>query len=267
MRTSVIPLSAVAVGFALAVTGCTGGTTPAPSGSASSAPSAPAASAAATPTPSPTTAAPVVEKPVECETLDLTAATVAGGDLGPCIQAVLVRYDTGTIKIAGDELAGTVVYHYDPTFEFRGDIETGAGPASISFVDGVMMLDEGDGPVIADVDAADPGEQSAGSTAEVYRVFSDPGFMGDLIGAADTWKVSPTPEEVETADGSVEAYRLDSAAAYSWYDIPVDSYTLWITAEGRPVATESTTGFLGRTATLTQQLSGLGEPVTISPLS
>lgn len=267
MRTSVLPLPVAAVALTLALAGCTGQTTPAPPASSASGAAAPSPTATE-PAPSPTTAAPAVDTPPECETLDLSAGTVAGADLGPCIQATLVRYDSGTLTIDGDELAGTVVYHYDPAFEFRGDLETGAGPAAISFVGGVMLLDEGDGPVVADVGASDAGSQAAGSTAEVYRVFSDPGFMGDLIGAGESWSVSDAPEKVETPDGgSVDAYRLESGAAYSWYDIPIDSYTLWLTADGRPVAAESTTGFLGRTATVTQHLTGLGEPVTITPLS
>lgn len=268
MRLSTPALLAATAAAAVLLAGCSADATPDPSASATAdagAPATPSASAATSP--SATAEPPVVETPVECETVDLAAGTIAGTDLGPCLQAILVRYDSGTLTISGDELAGTVAYHYDPLFEFRGDFETGAGPASLSFVDGEMLLDAGDGPVIADVGASDPAEQEAGSTAEAYRVFSDPGFMGDLIGAGDTWSVSAAPEEVETPDGSVEAYRLDSAAAYTWYDIPIDAYTLWLTEDLRPVAATSTTGFLGRSATLTQQLSGLGEPVTITPLS
>lgn len=266
MRTPALPLLAATAVLALA--GCSDAETPAPSTSPTASASASAAPpASASPTPDATAGAPVVETPVECETLDLASGTVAGSDLGPCLQAVLVRYDTGTLTISGDELAGEVSYHYDPMFEFRGDLETGGGPVAISFVDGDMLIDEGDGPVVADPDSADPTEQAAGTAAEAYRVFSDPGFLGDLIGGGDTWSVSAAPEPVETPDGSVEAYRLESTAAYDWYGIPIDAYTLWLTEDFRPVAAESTTGFLGRTATLTQQLSGLGEPVTISPLS
>ncbi|MFI8633725.1 hypothetical protein ACIGEP_14145 [Microbacterium sp. NPDC077663] len=268
MRTPALPVLAASAVLVLALAGCSGDPAPEPSvrpSGAASAPGDPSASAA--PAPTPATAAPAVETPVECESVDLSSGTVAGSDLGPCIQAVLVRYDSGTLTISGDELAGTVVYHYDPMFEFRGDLETGAGPASISFVDGVMLLDDGNGPVVADVDASEPAQQEAGATAEIYRVLADPGFIGDLIGGSDSWRVSAAPESVETPDGAVDAYRIESTAAYSWYDIPVDAYTLWLTEDYRPVAAESTTGFLGRTATLTQQLSGLGEPVSITPLS
>jgi hypothetical protein len=267
VRTPALPLLAASAAVVLALTGCSADPAPQPSSSPSGTASAAAPSGSAAPTATATSAAPVVETPVECETVDLTAGTVAGSDLGSCIQAVLVRYDSGTLTISGDELAGTVAYHYDPTFEFRGDLETGAGPASISFVDGVMLLDDGNGPVTADVDAADPAEQEAGATAEIYRVFSDPGFIGDLIGGSDGWSISDAPEAVETPDGPVDAYRIENTAPYRWYDIPIDAYTLWLTEDYRPVAAESTTGFLGRTATLTQQLSGLGEPVSITPLS
>jgi len=267
VRTSALPMSVAAIALILALAGCTGQTEPAPA--ASSAIGVPVPSTTETePAPSPTAADPSVDTAPECETLDLSAGTAAGSDLGPCIQATLARDDTGSLTIDGDELAGTVVYRYDPAFEFRGDLETGGGPVAISFVDGVMMLDDGDGPVVADVDASDTASQAAGSTAEVYRIFADPGFIGDLVGAGESWTVSDAPEEVETADGgSVEAYRIESPAAYSWYDIPIDSYTLWMTADGRPVATESTTDLLGRTSTLTQRLTGFGEPVTVSPLS
>lgn len=265
MRTSALPSSVAAVALSLALAGCTGTTAPAPD--ASSAPGTPTPTTTTQP-PSPSATDASADTPPECETLDLTAGTLAGSDLGPCIQATLMRDDTGTLTVEGDELAGTVVYHYDPAFEFRGDLETGGGPVSISFVGGVMMLDEGDGPVVADVGASEPASRAAGSTAEAYRVFADPGFIGDLVGAGESWTVSDAPEEVEAADGgSVEAYRIQSPAAYSWYDIPIDSYTLWMTADGLPVATESTSDLLGRTATLTQRLTGFGEPVTVTPLS
>lgn len=267
MRTSALPLSAAAVTLVLGLAGCAGGATSELNAAPSSAPPAPTESGSAAATPAPTTDAPEVQTPVECEPLDLTAGTVAGSDLGPCLRAVVVRDETGTVTISGDELAGTVDYRYTPTLEFRGDLETGAGPASISVVDGVTLVDEGDGPIVADLDAADPGQKEAGSTADAYRVYCDPGFIGDLVEAGKTWKVSAARQQVETPDGSVEAYRVDSEAPYSWFGIPVESYTVWVTAEGRPVATESTTAFLGRSATLSQKLSRVGEPVTISPLS
>lgn len=267
MRSPALPLAPVLLAAAIALTGCTDGTDPVDE------PSAAASAPSATPTTQATTPAPVaseaaVETPVECETLDLASGTVAGAELGPCVQAMLVRYDSGILTLSGDEIAGEISYHYDPTFEFRGDLETGGGPAEISFVDGVMLLDEGDGPVAADVDGASPEEQAAGATAEAYRVFADPGFIGDLIGEGESWTVSGAPEPVELPGGeTVEAYRIDAAAPYTWFDIPIDAYTLWLTADARPVAAESTTAFLGRSATVTQQLSQLGEPVTILPLS
>jgi hypothetical protein len=267
VRSPVLPSTVVLLAAAVALSGCTVGADPVddPSDAASSPAAAPATP---TPTPTPVATETAIETPAECETLDLAAGTVAGAELGPCVQAMLVRYDSGILTLAGDEIAGKVAYHYDPMFEFRGDLETGAGPAAISFVDGVMLLDEGDGPVVADVDGATPEEQSAGTTAEAYRVFSDPGFIGDLIGEGESWTVSSAPESVDLPGGeAIDAYRIDAAAPYAWFDIPIDAYTLWLTADARPVAAESTTAFLGRTATVTQQLSQLGEPVTILPLS
>lgn len=241
--------------------------TPAPAPTETPASSEPSAEpTAAAPTPEPTSES--AEAPAECEPVALAAgAVVEGADLGPCLQAIVVGHESGTLTLTGDELAGQVVYRYAPTFDFRADLETGDGPLALSFVDDVMMLDTGEGPVVGDRESSDPDEQMAGTTGELYRVFADPGFISDLIREGATWTVADAAEELALDDGTtVEAWRIDSDAPYSWFDIPVEAYAVWVTEEWAPVRAESTTGFLGRTTTITQQFSGLGDAVTITPL-
>lgn len=262
------PLAAAALAVAALLAGCSAEPAPAPTASASE----PSATAPAAPssTPAPTASAPAeAVVPEECEAIPFApGGSLTGTELGPCLQAVVARHDTGTLTLSGAELAGTVSYHYDPMFEFRGDLETGDGPVSVSFVDGELLLDTGDGPVVGNVESTVPEEQMAGATGELYRVFSDPGFMGDLIGASESWSVSATTESVSLPDGTAPAaYRIDSAEPFAWYDIPIDAYSVWVTEEWMPVAAESTSAFLGRTTTITQQFTGLGEPVRIEPLS
>lgn len=242
------------------------GNAPVASPTATDAAPAPTATATAVPAPDDTSEAGGV--PVECETVDLTpGGTVAGEELGPCLQAALVQADTGTVTLSGAELGGTVQYRHSPAFAFAGELETGDGAVEMSFIDDVMTLDAGDGPIIADPESADPDEQLAGITGELYRVFSDPAFIAELIAAGDTWRIGSEPEEVTPAGGEpVTATRIESAAPFSWYDIPIEDYTVLVAEDFTPVTATSTTGFLGRSASMTQEFTGIGGPVSIEPV-
>lgn len=258
-------IAAITAMAALALTGCTPAAEPEPTVSTSPS-AAPTQEPTSSPTPEATGEAETAIEACEPISLDL-GAELAGADLGACLQASVAALDTGVVELLSPELAGHVEYRYDPSFAFAAELETGDGAVAMSYVDGVMLLDDGTGPVVGDLESEDEAEQMAGMTGELYRVFADPGFVGDLIREGELLNVASTLESVELADGtSVPAYRIDSAAAYTWYDIPVDALTVWVTEDWTPVAAESTTAFLGRTSTIRQEFSGLGEPVTIRPL-
>ncbi|MFS0866685.1 hypothetical protein AB3M83_05030 [Microbacterium sp. 179-B 1A2 NHS] len=263
--TAGIPAAALTAVALLALAGCTGTAEPAPAASDTTVASPSPTQTGAAPTPTATAADDV---PVECESLTVPpGGTVSGEDLGPCLQAALVLADTGTLTLSGDELGGTVQYRHRPDFAFSGELETGDGAVAMSFVDGVMMLDSGDGPVVGDPESDDPDEQLAGVTGELYRVFSDPGFIADFIAAGETWEIGSETEELSPAGGdAVTAVRARSTAPFSWYDIPIDSYTVFFAEDFTPVSASSTTGFLGHTSSITQDFSGVGEPVSIEPI-
>lgn len=239
----------------VALTGCTPGptstTAPSPTVIGTEAPEpAPSTTEGAAPTPADT--------PVECEGIRVgEGSSIDGASLGPCLQASIERHGSGVLTVSGDELGGRIEYHYEPAFEFRGELETGDGPVSISFVDDVIMVDSGTGPIVGDASSDDAEAQMAGVAGELYRVFSDPGFIDDLIRESENWTV--------THDG--ESWRADSNAPFSWYGIPVAAYSAWFSDGWDPIAAESTSDFLGHTATIRQDFSALGEPVDIAPLA
>ncbi|WP_405373558.1 MULTISPECIES: hypothetical protein [unclassified Microbacterium] len=260
--------AAAVAAFTLTACGPASSPSPGATGPASAAPTPSAAAPAETSTPDPEPTAAAREVPPECESIDVElGGTLYGGDLGSCLQAAIAGYDTGMLTLTGPELAGEATYHYDPQFEFRANLETGDGPVEMSFVDGVMMLDDGSGPVVGDPESDDPDTRLAGVAGELYRVFSDPGFIGDLIDASESWNVADATDEVQLRSGeTVTAYRVESSAPFRWFDIPVDSYAVQFTADWQPVSAASTSDFFGTSSTITQEFSRLGEPVSIEPL-
>lgn len=194
--------------------------------------------------------------------------TVGGTDLGACVQEALSSYGTGKERVSGDGLGGEVQFRYVPDFEFQGDLETGDGPIQLTFIDGTMWVDSGDGPVRGDIDSTDSGEQMAGLAGELYRVFSDPTFAGDLIASSAEWTVTPQLVTRELPSGDVvEAYELTSAAAFDWHELPIDEYVVWFTEDWTPVAAQSTATLFGFSDTTLQEFYDLGEPVDITPVA
>lgn len=234
----------------------------APSSTPTAATATPTASTTPTPEPAGWTA------PEECTSLDVTAgATVDGETLGACLQKGLAAYGSGSETISGEELGGEVRFRYTPDFEFQGELETGDGPVKITFLDGTMWVDHGEGAVKGDLESADPDEQMAGIAGELYRVLSDPTFAGDLVAASPEWTVAAATESITLINGeTVEAHRMRSAAPFSWYDLPVQEYVVWLAPDWTPVGSQATASFFGTASTVTQHYYDLGEPVEITPV-
>lgn len=260
-KTAGFALTALA---ALLLAGCSATPAPSESDTPAAAPTASASpTASATPTPEPA----AWSAPEECTAIDVSpGATVTGDELGACIQTALSSFGTGKETISGAELGGEIRFQYTPEFEFQGSLETGDGPIEITFLDGIMWIDSGDGPVKGDPESTDPDEQMAGITGELYRVFSDPSFAGDLIAASPSWTVASAPDSITLANGdTVSATRITSDAPFSWYDLPVQSYVVWFADDWTPVGSEGTASFFGASSTITQHYYDLGEPVEITP--
>lgn len=261
-KTAGIALTALAV---LLLAGCSGAPAASESETPTAAPTVDAApTATATPTPEPAgwTA------PAECTAMDTSpGASVTGAELGACLQKALSSFGTGRETITGAELGGEIRFRYTPDFEFQGSLETGDGPVEITFLDSTMWIDSGNGPIKGDPESSDPDEQMAGITGELYRVFSDPSFAGDLIAASPTWTVASARESITLANGeTVSATRITSDAPFSWYDLPVQKYVVWFADDWTPVGSEGTASFFGASSTITQHYYDLGEPVEITPV-
>lgn len=243
---------------AAALTGCAG--TPSPT-------DAPATSEPAEPAPAPADeAAPASARavPDACAALPLTpGAALDGAALGSCVAVALSSYGSGRMEMATDS-TGVIEFTYDPDYSFQGEFSGPSGDMALVFTDGVMWMDSGNGPVRGDVSSDDLEAQMVGVTGELYRAYSDLQETAKLVQAQPDWTVAEATEQIATPDGAtVEAYRITSAGAFTWNEIPVDEFVLWFADEWVPVATEATVAAYGMTSTQSQRFFDLGAPITI----
>lgn len=205
--------------------------------------------------------------PDSCAALDLSpGAQLEGTALGECVSEALSGYGTGKMRLTADTY-GDIEFSYTPEYNFQGKLQGTDGPISIVFLDGEMWLDSGSGPVRGDLDSADPEEQLAGAAAELYRFYSDLEQTAQLIQSQPVWNVAQAQDAISLPNGdSVQSYRITSAGAFTWNEMPVSEFILWFGEDWVPVGDQATMSFLGTSATHTQHFYDLGEPVTIEPL-
>lgn len=202
--------------------------------------------------------------PAECAALTLAPrATLEGAGLGECVSRALSSFGSGVLALEGDP-SGEVDFTYDPDYSFHGDVMGFDGPISLTFLNGTMWVDSGNGPVKGDLDSEDPEEMMAGMAAVLYRMYSDIEQTASLVAAQPVWRVQENREPVTLPDGSVvDAYRIVSDAPFVWNEFPVSEYVLWYGEDWLPVGSEATISVMGQTATNTQKYYDLGKPVTI----
>ncbi|QIM16044.1 hypothetical protein G7067_05815 [Leucobacter insecticola] len=251
--------------LATGLTGCAGDkdTTPTPPSSASPSPSKDSSSQSTR----------VVPK--SCSSLDLDlGAEFAGEPLSQCVAEALRSFGSGKEQVIGSNLDGTsgdlfgeIEFSYDPDFAMKGTLNPDTEAVSLTYIDGVMWIDSGQGLVKGDVGSSDPMEMITGQTAELYRLFSDPSMTRDLIAANPSWVVDDAMALKDLPDGTqVEAYRIENAAPFTWQGIQVKEYILWYAADWIPVGNLGGLEFEGLySGTTTQTYYDLGQPVTIEP--
>lgn len=256
-----LPATVAAFVVAAVLAGCTP-EEPAPSATTAPSPTpTPTATADATPAPEP---ADGWSAPASCTSIPLTAGgTIAGSALGPCIEQAFSSFGSGRVALSSAAISGTVSFTYAPAVSFQAALETGDGPLELTFVDGMTWVDYGDGPIRGDRDSDVLDEQMASVAGDLYRVFSDPAFAADLIGASPEWIVEAATDRIPAAGEPVTAHRIVSAEPFAWFDIPIQEYAVWVAPDWTPVAAESTSDFLSARTTVTQEFHDLGEPVTI----
>lgn len=206
--------------------------------------------------------------PESCRRLPLEpGGTLPGAGLGECVSQALRSYGSGKERVRSPELQGEISFTYDPDFAFQGGGRTGGGEVEMTYVDGTMWVDRGDGPVKGDIESADPEERMVGVAAQLYRIFADPSMTADLIAASRTWRVDAELARRTQPDGErVEAHRIVSAAPFRWHDIPVEEFVVWFAPDWTPVGTQASIRLGGMVSTSAQDFYDLGEPVTIVPL-
>ena len=206
------------------------------------------------------------EVPASCAALTLAPGSVLDGTgLGDCVSQALASFGSGTMQTIGDPY-GEVDFTYDPDYSFRGEFTGPDGPISLTFVDGVMWVDTGSGPVKGDTESADPEEQMAGVAAALYRVFSDPAQTASLVAAQPNWTVQQARDQVSLPDGStVESFKIVSDGPFVWNEIPVAEYILWYGDDWVPVGSQASMTVMGQSAINSQKYYDLGAPITIAP--
>lgn len=266
-RTTALSVAAPIAALALALSGCSNTTDTATPDETSVAPSAGQSDSAtdadtATETDSPAERA----VPTECASLDLAfGATLDGTALGACVATALSSYGSGRMHLT-TESDGVIEFVYDPEYDFRGTIATDTGEMTLVFVDGEMWMDSGAGFIKGDLESGDVDEQMVGVTAELYRAYSDVRETAKLIQSQPTWNVSGAKESVDVNGESVEAYRITSAGAFTWNEMPVAEFVLWYGEDWVPVGTEATMSVAGMSSTQSQRFFDLGDDIVIEPV-
>lgn len=226
----------------------------------------PAASASATPAEEPAAATDRVV-PEACASLDLVpGAQLDGTGLGECVATALSGYGSGKMRLTADTF-GDVEFSYTPEYNFQGSFQGTDGPIDIVYLDGEMWVDTGTGPILGDLDSDDLEVQLAGVAAEMYRFYSDLEQTAQLIQSQPVWNVAEARDSISLPSGeSVESFRITSAGAFTWNEMPVSEFILWFGDDWVPVGDQATMALFGTSATHTQHFYDLGEPVTITPL-
>lgn len=203
--------------------------------------------------------------PASCTAMELTfAATLDGAPLGECVSKALASYESGQMHMINGDTSGTVEFSYTPDYSFHGEMSGVGGPQEMTFLDGTMWIDSGDGPVKGDAESENPDEVLVAGIAEMYRMFADPVMTADLIASSPQWKVDTALAQRDLENGeSVQAYRLESTEAFEWNGVPVSNMILWFGQDWTPVGTQASISFGGISSTATQQFYDLGKPVEI----
>ncbi|MFI9625915.1 hypothetical protein [Streptomyces sp. NPDC052042] len=217
------------------------------------------------------TEAPVAKErkaPQSCTALDLTpGAEIDGAALGVCVSEALSSYGSGKMQLTADTY-GDIEFTYDPKYSFQGEMQGSDGPFKMTFLDDVMWIDRGSGPVKGDLKSDDPEEKLVGVTGELYRIYSDLDQTAQMVKSQPVWKVDEAMDKVSLPNGeSVESYKIVSDGPFSWNEIPVSEFILWFGKDWVPVGDQASVEFMGTKGTHTQKFYDLGEPVTIKPLS
>lgn len=278
MRTRTMIVTAAAAVVLLA--GCGEGTTPTTDGAPSSGSTSSATDAPGTPSASGTPSSPATdgaspnapaaarEVPAECAALPLAGGgTYTGKALGACVATTLPSYGSGRMRMFGDDLDGTVAFTYTPEYAFEVVGKNGPESIRMTYNDGTIWVDQGDGPVRGDVESDKQEEMLAGLVAEMYRVYSDPAMYADLVQSSKAWTADSGTKAVELPDGSsVDAFRIVSDEPFTWNEAPIDEYVVEFGADWVPVSAAATMSVMGQRSTITQLFYDLGADITITPL-
>lgn len=205
--------------------------------------------------------------PDSCAALNLAPGVALDGtDLGTCLTESLSSYGSGRMQMTTDTV-GEIEFTYSPEYNFQGNFEGPDGPVRMSFVDGVMWIDLGDGPVKGDIESDNFDEQMAGMAGELYRFYSDLEQTVQLIALQPTWNVVGEKETVALPTGEqVEAYRIVSGGSFVWNEVPVSEFVVWFGEDWVPVSTQATMEMMGMSVTNSQKFYDLGEKIVITPL-
>lgn len=268
MSKRLAPVAMAGVAMLLAACGAGGGASSATTTGTSAPTSDAAAAPSGTASAEPGTGADARTVPAECAALDLSlGATLQGEALGACVATALVTYGSGRMEMTGEQLYGVVDFTYDPDYAFRVEGTTASGSVSMTYADGKIWLDSGDGPVLGDVDSTDPDVMLAGVAGEMYRYYSDPALTASLVSVAPRWTVADAREARTLPDGtSVDAFRIVNDEPFTWHDVTVSEFVLWYGDEWLPAGTQATSSIMGTTETTSQSFYDLGADITIEPL-
>ncbi|WP_449373242.1 hypothetical protein [Arthrobacter psychrolactophilus] len=203
--------------------------------------------------------------PDTCTAQELSfGATLDGGPLGECVSQALASYGSGKMSMSNGDDYGTVAFTYTPDYSVQGTMTSAGEEIELTFLDGTMWIDSGEGPIKGDPESENPEEVLVAAVAEMYKVFSNPAMTAELISASPKWGIDGALA-LRTLDNgeNVQAYRMESTEPFSWNGIPVSEMILWFGEDWMPVGTQASLSMAGVSTTTTQQFYDLGKPVEI----
>lgn len=243
MRTRPTPLlTALTLGAATVLVGCSAGGTPdapPPATSDGTAGTTPSASADAPPE------ADGGAAPASCDAVPLTPGEqVASADLATCYLDHMYAAGAGAYAMHSDTVSSTTVWRLGDVFEAYAELDS--GNRMLATADGVWVDLGGTGWVSPSPD--DPELQVEYLLVEQWRATGGPEYGRDMLASAPGWVVGERGS-VDLPDGSAQdLHPVQATGGFTWGGLQVESMTLWVDGSARLVLQDTTSSGAGITA-------------------
>ncbi|GGA90070.1 hypothetical protein GCM10008025_35830 [Ornithinibacillus halotolerans] len=181
---------------------------------------------------------------------------IDGSTLADCVVEAMISQQSGSHIVRDDTgFSSTVDFKWDPNFS----LSLHSNEFSVVLKEDTGWVNTGTGWIQADSNSTEPEVMMATSLIDLYRVFSDPRFIAEYLGAVPTWTVvgeESTPDSEAFVD---IAWKLTSDDVVDMGLSVLTDWEYWITSDylGAYFAATGTSGdFTVRTSNTFIQWGG-----------